>query len=158
MKLRKASAVSEDVALDMTPMIDMTFQLIAFFMFTLNFSNDLLDERVRLPLADSATPTTQAPQSPIYINMSRDGKVFLLGEEAADPVADASLIRRKLAVEAQLAKVNMKVAGVETGEGLWTTVVIRADNDAPYGSVQRVIQIAQQTGFTKFWLRATKTP
>lgn len=158
MKLRKANAVSEDVTLDMTPMIDMTFQLIAFFMFTLNFSNDLLDERVRLPLADSATPTTQSPQSPIYINMSRDGKVFLLGEEAADPVADASLIRRKLAVEAQLAKVNMKVAGVESGAGLWTTVVIRADNDAPYGSVQRVIQIAQQTGFTKFWLRATKTP
>ena len=33
MKLRKANPVSEDAALDMTPMIDMTFQLIAFFMF-----------------------------------------------------------------------------------------------------------------------------
>jgi biopolymer transport protein ExbD len=157
MKLRKAHEVSEDVALDMTPMIDMTFQLIAFFMFTLNFSNDLLDERVVLPLADSASPTTQAPQSPIYINMSRDGKVYLLGGEAADPVADSATIRRRLAVEAQMAKVNMKVAGADANSGLWTTVVIRADERAPYGSVQRVIQIAQQTGFTKFWLRATKS-
>ncbi len=156
MKLRKANPVSEDAALDMTPMIDMTFQLIAFFMFTLNFSNDLLDERVVLPVADSASPTTQAPQSPIYINMSREGLVYMLGGQAADPVADAATIRRQLAVEAQMAKVNMKVAGVDATSGVWTTVVIRADERAPYGSVQRVIQIAQQTGFTKFWLRATK--
>ena len=157
MKLRKAHSNSEDAVLDMTPMIDMTFQLITFFMFTLNFSNDLLDERVRLPLADSATPTTQSPQSPIYINMSRDGMVYLLGGESADPQADASTIRRHLAVEAQLAKVNMKVAGIDPTAGLWTTIVIRADDNAPYGSVQKVIQIAQQTGFIKFWLRATKS-
>ena len=67
------------------------------------------------------------------------------------------LTLRHLAVEAQLAKVNMKVAGVDPTAGLWTTIVIRADDNAPYGSVQKVIQIAQQTGFTKFWLRATKS-
>ena len=158
MRFRKTHSVSEDAVLDMTPMIDMTFQLIAFFMFTLNFSNDLLDEKVNLPLADSATPTAQAPQSPIYVNMRRDGMVYLLGGEAVDPLVDASSIRRQLAVEAQLAKINMKVAGADAGAGLWTTVVIRADEEAPYGSVQKVIQIAQQTGFTKFWLRATKSP
>jgi len=158
MRLRKAQSGSEDAVLDMTPMIDMTFQLIAFFMFTLNFSNDLLDERVRLPLADSATPTSQSPQSPVYINMSREGLVYLLGGEAIDPKADSTAIRRHLAVEAQMAKVNMKVAGVDTSTGLWTTIVIRADDSAPYGNVQKVIQIAQQTGFTKFWLRANKTP
>lgn len=158
MRLRKAQSGSEDAVLDMTPMIDMTFQLIAFFMFTLNFSNDLLDERVRLPLADSATPTSQSPQSPVYINMSREGLVYLLGGEAIDPKADSTAIRRHLAVEAQMAKVNMKVAGVDTSTGLWTTIIIRADDSAPYGNVQKVIQIAQQTGFTKFWLRANKTP
>lgn len=158
MRLRKARSGSEDAVLDMTPMIDMTFQLIAFFMFTLNFSNDLLDERVRLPLADSATPTSQSPQSPVYINMSREGLVYLLGGEAIDPKADSTAIRRHLAIEAQMAKVNMKVAGVDTSTGLWTTIVIRADDSAPYGNVQKVVQIAQQTGFTKFWLRANKTP
>ncbi|MFM1802478.1 MAG: hypothetical protein RJA81_1830 [Planctomycetota bacterium] len=158
MRLRKAHEVSEPVAVDMNPMIDMTFQLIAFFMFTLNFSNDLLDERVVLPIADAATPTSQSPQSPIYINMSGDGLVYMLGSEPADPVADASVIRRQLAIEAQMAKINMKVAGADASSGLWTTIVIRADESAPYGSVQKVIQIAQQTGFTKFWLRATKSP
>ena len=67
------------------------------------------------------------------------------------------MIRRKLAVEAQMAKVNMKVAGADAASGLWTTVVIRADDAAPSGSVQKVIQIAQQTGFTKFWLRASRS-
>jgi biopolymer transport protein ExbD len=158
MRIRKSRPVSEDAVLDMTPMIDMTFQLIAFFMFTLNFSNDLLDEEVRLPLADSAAPTASAPQSPIYVNMRRDGMVHLLGGEAVDPLTDASAIRRQLAVEAQLARINMKVAGADATAGLWTTVVIRADDEAPYGSVQKVIEIAQQAGFAKFWLRATKSP
>jgi biopolymer transport protein ExbD len=90
--------------------------------------------------------------------MRRDGMVHLLGGEAVDPLTDASAIRRQLAVEAQLARINMKVAGADATAGLWTTVVIRADDEAPYGSVQKVIEIAQQAGFAKFWLRATKSP
>ena len=34
----------------MTPMIDVTFQLIAFFMFVLNFSEVDQDQRINLPL------------------------------------------------------------------------------------------------------------
>ena len=39
----------EFVELDYTPMIDMTFQLIAFFMILINFSDAEQDQRVQLP-------------------------------------------------------------------------------------------------------------
>ena len=42
--------------IDMTPMIDVTFQLITFFIFTLNFSNAVQDDRVQLPLSQLAKP------------------------------------------------------------------------------------------------------
>lgn len=145
----------EGTPVDMTPMIDMTFQLIAFFMFVLNFNNDLIDERVRLPVADHATPTEDAPQGPVYVNMSSLGMVYLPGGVEADPLTDEALFRQALTQEARLARLNMRIAGRDPAqEGLWTTVVIRAHRDAPYGSVQRVIQISQSVGFQKFWLRA----
>lgn len=34
---------------DMTPMIDMTFQLIAFFMVLINFAEGDQDQRIKLP-------------------------------------------------------------------------------------------------------------
>ena len=41
----------------MTPMIDVTFQLIAFFMFVLNFSEVDQDQRINLPLSELGAST-----------------------------------------------------------------------------------------------------
>ena len=41
---------------DLTPMIDMTFQLIAFFMVLINFSQSEQDERIMLPQSVLAKP------------------------------------------------------------------------------------------------------
>lgn len=46
--------------IDMTPMIDMTFQLIAFFMFVVNFSEAEQDDRIQLPSSQLAKPA-EAP-------------------------------------------------------------------------------------------------
>ncbi len=144
------------MAIDMTPMIDMTFQLIAFFMFVLNFNNDIIDERVTLPLADNAAPTEDNARAPIFINMDRNGEVLLPGDVQVDPRFEPGIVARNLGQEAAVIRINMRAAGEnpEGSEGLWTTIVIRADRLAPYGAVQRVIQIAQDEGFSKFWLRA----
>ena len=41
---------------DMTPMIDCTFQLVIFFLLTLNFSSDEQSELIRLPASEIAKP------------------------------------------------------------------------------------------------------
>ena len=41
---------------DMTPMIDIVFQLLTFFMIAINFENTKADERVKLPKDSLAKP------------------------------------------------------------------------------------------------------
>ena len=41
---------------NLTPLLDIVFQLITFFMLVINFSSENYDQRVRLPVAESARP------------------------------------------------------------------------------------------------------
>ena len=49
---------------DLTPMVDMTFQLIAFFMLIINFSEVEKSEEINLPLSELAKPPEEAPPPP----------------------------------------------------------------------------------------------
>ena len=48
---------------DMTPMLDMTFQLTFFFMLTLNFSSDIQSDLVRLPVSEIARQPLLLPKT-----------------------------------------------------------------------------------------------
>jgi len=52
--MAKRKEVEQTAEADMTPMIDMTFQLIAFFMVLINFAEDNMDDRVKLPSSELA--------------------------------------------------------------------------------------------------------
>ena len=47
---------------DMTPMIDIVFQLLTFFMIAINFENTKADERVKLPKDTLAKPPVVKPE------------------------------------------------------------------------------------------------
>src|SRR4029078_2226693 len=68
------------VELDYPPMIDMTFQLIAFFMILINFSDAEADQRVQLPSSALAKTPEAALDTPITIQMIRDGKIIMNGQ------------------------------------------------------------------------------
>jgi biopolymer transport protein ExbD len=129
--------------LDMTPMIDMTFQLIAFFMVLINFAAADQNERIRLPISELAKPPDTPLMSPITLQLTKQGTVLLAGQET--PIEG---LRRLLQQE--------KKAISETSEAgpKAATIVIRADRDAQTGKVQEVIRVCQETGFEKFDLRA----
>ena len=44
---------------NLTPLLDVVFQLITFFMLVINFSSENYDQRVRLPVAESAVPVDE---------------------------------------------------------------------------------------------------
>src|SRR2546426_9743508 len=72
------------VELDYTPMIDMTFQLIAFFMILINFSDAETDDRVQLPSSAIAKPPSAPSETLITIQMVRDGKIIMNGQLLSD--------------------------------------------------------------------------
>jgi len=131
------------VELDYTPMIDMTFQLIAFFMILINFSDAEADERVQLPSSQLAKPPDASAETPIYIQMMRDGKIIMNTQVLADPEA----IRPFLKAEKYLLQTKNQSEKN-------ATIIIRAHKDAKTGMVQRIIKVCQEVGFEKFTLRA----
>jgi len=133
----------EFVEIDYTPMIDMTFQLVAFFMILINFSDGEQDQRVQLPKSALAKPPQAPLETPITIQMIRDGRIAMGGE--LYPTAES--IKPLLSNE----KYVLESQGKAVGDA---TIIIRAHKDVKTGLVQKVIKVCQELGFQKFSLRA----
>ena len=130
---------------DMTPMIDMTFQLIAFFMVLINFSQTEQDQRILLPDSVLAKPPDQPLQYPITIHLTREGRVRYGGQE----LANMNRLRPYLVNERSILDGRERPLSD-------ATVIIRADRLAKAGVVQKLIQVCQEEQFVKFALRAKK--
>lgn len=131
------------VECDMTPMIDMTFQLIAFFMVLINFSEMDNEQAIRLPSSELAKPPDSPTESPITIQLMADDTVIVAGERMAVAGLPVLLRREKALLD-----------GTPGKSAAAATVIIRADKMAQTGKVQEVIKVCQDTGFEKFALRA----
>ena len=142
---RKKSSQS-DAQGDMTPMIDMTFQLIAFFMVLLNFSDAEQDQRINLPASELAKPPDVAYKEPLTIQMTADETILFAGDELTMSDLQSALLREAQIIRAYPYK---KVSDV--------TVIIRADRLARTGKVQEVIQMCQKAEFDTFALRGLQS-
>lgn len=144
---------------DMTPLIDVVFQLLIFFMLVTNFEQTQADERVKLPRDKLAQPPKVARDKDLVINIGyfRDesGRVithngdrgpFVFFDGEAYPVPQFG---QRLGIERQLQK-NEDVDPKEI------TVVIRADREVPTGMIQELMKVAQELEYVKFALAATQ--
>jgi len=132
--------------MDMTPMIDVTFQLIAFFMFVLNFSEVDQDRRVNLPSSELAKPPEVAYEQPLTIQLTADEQIIFAGDYLSSDELKAALQR-----EAQIIKTHPEKKVEDT------TIIIRADRFAKTGKVQEIIQLCQQAEFDTFALRGQQS-
>ena len=132
---------------DLTPMIDMTFQLIAFFMLVINFSDVEQDQRIKLPASELAKPPVAPYEQPLTIHLMDSGTfVFGGAEQKSIEALQSALLREKQIMERHTAK---KLADV--------TVIIRADGNAKTGLVQKIIQSCQDLRFERFALRGKQS-
>jgi biopolymer transport protein ExbD len=126
---------------DMTSMIDMVFQLIAFFMVLINFSQDDQNEKVSLPESELAKPADGPAEFPIVIHLDKDARVYMGANEAT-----VESVKVLLGTEVAVLKSNQKAAA----DG---NIIIRAHRSAAGGKVQDLIAKCQEMGFEKFALR-----
>jgi biopolymer transport protein ExbD len=127
---------------DMTPMIDMTFQLIAFFMVLINFAEGDQDQRIKLPSSELAKPPDAPVEAPLILQLTEEGNVLIGGDKV--PITEMS---RYLRTEAEIIKRQEKIPAD-------ASVIIRADRGTKTGLVQELIKKCQEQGFEKFSLRA----
>lgn len=151
MPIRRTGEVKADP--NLTPMLDVVFQLMTFFLMVMNFSRDDYDVRVRLPVAGSARPVElpKEGEDRLVLNIDRDGRLLLSGQ-----AYDTERAIREIRTQTQLIRLNAKVAGREIppGDPLPTTLVIRADRATPFGQLYRIIAACQGFGFKTFALKA----
>jgi biopolymer transport protein ExbD len=115
----------DNFSLDMTPMIDVVFLLIIFFMVSTVFVDFSRKMDINLPASKSSTLDESAKT--LEVEMLKDKKIFLSGK----PVT-------LLGLETTLAKMELKDKK--------PTAIIRADKSLPYGDVIQVMGILQKKG------------
>ncbi len=142
---------------DMTPMIDVVFQLIAFFMVLSKFDQEKVDERVTLPKDQLARPPIVKRESAFTLNFGfeRDKQGAITDPTPyifdGDQKFTVDTVRSRLRQEAAFYKaIGRNVEDV--------TVEIRADALVQSGLVQELIQICQERDieFQRFALKATQ--
>ncbi|HEY3967362.1 MAG TPA: biopolymer transporter ExbD [Planctomycetaceae bacterium] len=139
---------AENAEPNLTPMLDMVFQLVTFFMLVINFQAASLDMSLKLPIIGSARPADKGAEDLLVLNVNKAGKVMMYGNEQ-DPVTF-------VANEAKEARLKLELSGkkVKKGDELPSLVVVRADLGTPFEMLNKVLTECQSQGFRKFALRA----
>src|SRR5262245_51370209 len=134
---------------NLTPILDMVFQLITFFMLVINFQGAALDQSLKLPVLGSARPLdTQGHEELLVLNIDSKGRLRVYG--VSQDVA--TYIAREARVAAL--KVAAQNRNFKRGDELPTMVVIRADRATPFKLLNDIVKVCQSHGFRKFSLKA----
>ncbi len=137
---------------NLTPMLDMVFQLVTFFMLVINFKTASMDLNLKLPVVGSArmVDTPGGSKELVVLNIDSHGTLRVFGIEKPD-------IEGYMRSEARssIADLN-RIDGTDLklGDELPSMVVIRADQATPFKLLNRLIKACQDNGFRNFALKA----
>ena len=134
--------------LNLTPLLDVVLQLITFFMMLVHFGTQIeaADREVRLPVAPSALPGAMEVEDRMVVVIDEAGNLISRGRQLAPAEAPewwSQQAARRFRGTASLG---------DSSAELPTQVIVRADRDAPYGSVRSTLAEAQRVGFARFSL------
>jgi len=129
---------SPDVGIDLTPLIDVVFLLLIFFMVTTTF---VREGGVTLELPEADTEVVPRTQEPVHIVVGVDGSYAVNGQ---------ALTERTVAV-------LMTAMRDAAADDLSAPVLISADARAPHESVVKVMDAAGRLGFERVRI-ATQPP
>lgn len=125
--------------LSLTPLIDVVFLLLIFFLVTSKFDEAERQLPIELPVATSATPMTERPRE-ITVDIDREGNLFANGQ-AVTPEELEAVLRRA-------------VANNPTHQ----LVVIRADAAVPFQPVVFVMDLCNRSGVAEYTVTTQEGP
>lgn len=126
----------DDVQINLTPLIDVVFLLLIFFMVSTTFSKE---SELRIQLPESSDEPIEERRSPVLeIEISRDGAYAVKGP-------DDDSARQLLGSERQTL---YRALAAASGNRSDMVTIIRADRQTPHESVVRAMDIARRLGHT----------
>ena len=127
----------EPVEINMTPIIDMVFLLLIFFLVATKFADVERDVRIHPPSNSSARPITEVPDE-IVVNVTRDARFQISGKSYNLTDID-SLLGRAVAANPRQA------------------VVIRGDREVMLRAAVVVLELCEKHGIERTYLTTRKT-
>lgn len=136
-----------NIKIDMTPMVDVAFLLLTFFMLATQFRPP---EEVEVILPDSNSQSKLPETNVMTITIEKKGRIFigfdsqrlmnqLFGEAAVN----------KVSVETRLELLPDIITQARISNAKLQTI-IKSDADAEYGVVNDIMQILQEKAISKF--------
>jgi biopolymer transport protein ExbD len=133
----------------MTPLVDVAFLLLTFFMLTTQFKPQ---EEVTIVLPSSRSEWKLPESDVMTVNLAKDGRIFL--------GVDSQILRGRLFGKQNELKASVLVEKNQLGNLLIQArtmnpklrTVIKADKESEYGIAEDVMDILQKTQITKFSL------
>lgn len=120
----------DEVDLDITPLIDVVFLLLIFFMVSTTFEHN---SEINITLPSSSKEVTEAKPDAVNVGLDAQGNVY---------INDKSLVNAQL----ETIKAALSDALVGLNE---PPIIISADSNATHQSVVRVMDAARQLGLVK---------
>ena len=137
----------QGVRIDMTPLVDVAFLLLTFFMLTTQFKPP---EEVVIELPSSHSEFKLPESDVMTVQVAKDGRIFL--------ALDSQILRRKLFGSENELKAAVLVPKDQLANYLVQArtanpklrTVIKGDKDSEYGVAEDVMDILQITKITRF--------
>jgi len=124
----------ETVDVNLTPLIDVVFLLLIFFMVTTTFDKHA---RLKVSLPESSTKASQQQQEPLVLSIDAKGNYFLNDRQLVNQQVDT------------LKQALQKTIGHDKKDYKDVALVLRADANTPHQSVIRAMDAASQLGLTR---------
>ena len=132
--------ISDDVEVNLTPLIDVVFLLLIFFMVTTTFDRDA-KIKINLPTTTNAAVEAQAEGLNLIVN--NQGKYYVNGSEVLNNKPETLFRAMTQAIEE---------SGIAQPK-----LVISADANANYQAVVTAMDIAGRLGLTDFSMATTQS-
>jgi biopolymer transport protein ExbD len=129
-----------EVAMDMTPMIDVVFLMIIFFMIVSDLTQQDLAE-LTLPVAENAVEDEMV-EGRLIVNVRKDGQIEIKRQTygTLDDPSTVNVLRNYLAVEVQKGEFDPEGGFSEK------PLLVRADKRTEFKHVQKIMRICGEQG------------
>ena len=132
----------DSVEVNLTPLIDVVFLLLIFFMVSTTFDRHA---KLKVSLPEASTKATQQQNDPLVLSIDAKGNYFLNERQ----IVNQQLGTLKQAILKTLSEKNVNISDV--------SLVLRADANTPHQSVVRAMDAASQLGLTKLSIATVET-
>lgn len=128
----KPAESDSTLAIELTPLIDMVFLLLIFFLVATTFNKNEHEMKIALPFASSAGPIS-ATLRELTVNVGRDGAITVAGRHMEPEDLQAII------AEAVTANPDQKVT-------------VRGDRETAYANIVRVLDVCKLGGIQEPYL------